>query len=342
MQKKIAILIIVIIIPLCGAFGQNFKDENRVFILDITGSMWGVGGTENIFDEVKESLIESINSIDNPATNITVITFGKDIKDKWSEKATLEGKNHLITKINTISYDKKDPAPIQQATNICKALKEANSEIRANLFNYLFLYTDGKHNYPDADLNCVRDLVKEICAKNNRTNDVYPFYIMLTKQADSPELRHTLKCFTTPDPGCTSPQIIIIRPERTHYSINLTDDKLAARINFISNTNSTLPSKVKISAKLTYDNYFRLAETEYLLSPELGSIEIELIPLRDINSIRTDPSLPSSLELFFNNTEYSTIVEKCKTVETRPNKIIIELINTREKTVTISVIEKKK
>jgi hypothetical protein len=337
-KRLIFFMLIIITTP---SFGQNFKGEKRIYLLDITGSMFGEGKSENIFDQVKASLIDAINAIDNPTTDVTVITFGKSVKDKWSAKASTNGKNDLISKINNIgtSYTGKD---IQQATNIAAALEGAYKEININRINYLFLYTDGGHNFYNdqynSDLQCVRNIVDIICEKNNGIDDVYPFYIMLTEKANSQELRDALSCITIVNNA--TPEIVIVRPEKRRSSINLLENNLTADIRFVSNKNSSLSKDVIITAQIEANSFFTIDKTKYQLSSKLGTIKIQLIPMYDLNNIQSDLAFQSELELSF-DIDYNGKVDPYKSVEMRPNSIIIDVINIREKTVSISIIEEE-
>ena len=334
------LILFILILSTISSFGQNFKGEKRIYVLDITGSMWGAGGNENIFDEVKASLINAISALDNPATDVTVITFGKSVKDIWSAKASIEGKKDLISKINGISNDGES---IQQATNIAAALEGANEEIDKIRFNYLFLYTDGGHNFyngmSSSDLQCVRNIVKIICSKNNRTDDVYPFYIMLTEKANSAELRAALGCISIVNNS--TPEIVIVRPEKSRCSINLLEKHLSTDIRLISNKNSSLPAGVKITAHLQENEFFTLNNTEYQLSSQLGSINIQIVPVYNLKNIQNELDLYSELELVF-DIDYIGQVDSFQSVEMRPERIVIDIINEREKTVTISIIEEEK
>ena len=138
--NQVLVFVIALLISI-SSFSQTFKTEKRIYLLDITGSMYGKGSGENIFTEVKNNLIQTINSLDNPQTNITVITFGKGVVDIWEAQATANGKSNLITNINT--HNEYKGLDLQTATNICDALSAANDKISINMLNYLFLFTDG-------------------------------------------------------------------------------------------------------------------------------------------------------------------------------------------------------
>jgi hypothetical protein len=320
-----------------SSFSQNFKEEKRIYLLDITGSMWGLDGGEKIFDDVKNSLIYTINSLENPETDITIITFGKGVEDTWKAKASPKGKSELIDKINSYSEDEYEGKNTQIATNICDALKAAEKEIDPIMFNYLFLYTDGVHNYPSSSLQCVKNIVQNICVKKDGVIDVYPFYIMLTKKASSSELRKALGCFTIID-GCSTPDVVIIKSEKNRTSINLLENKLSTEIRFVSNRSSSLPDKIKLILTLSENENFKLKETIYYLSENLGKITIDLLPIRNLSTIKSNLPLKSELKIKF-SIGYLEKVNDCQTVEIRPENIIIDVLNKQEKTVTISLTE---
>jgi len=159
---------------------------------------------------------------------------------------------------------------------------------------------------------------------------------MLTEKANSPELRDALGCITIVNNP--TPEIVIVRPEQSHSSINLLENHLSTEIRFVSDKSTYLSEGVTVTADLANNRFFDLKDTIYQLTSKLGSINIELVPRIDMMTITHNLDRLTELGIEF-NIEYNDTVDPYKFVKMRPNSIVIDLVNEREKTVKISVIE---
>lgn len=75
MKKHILILFMAMT---CQLFGQ--KAENRIYAVDWTQSMIGYKGrTPNIWEDVKNILIQSIEEIDEDDSSVTLFCFSNKI-----------------------------------------------------------------------------------------------------------------------------------------------------------------------------------------------------------------------------------------------------------------------
>src|SRR5690554_2037316 len=106
-RTLIYVLFIAIFIPSAQAQTkyERFKDKKYIFLLDITKSMFGCCGAEDIFDDVRDHLIKAISNIPDEKAEIVISTYQEEIIDSWEARATVDGKKQLITQLNNI-YEK--------------------------------------------------------------------------------------------------------------------------------------------------------------------------------------------------------------------------------------------
>ena len=149
---------------------QGYMKEKRIYLLDITGSMSGFGGSENIYDSVRSQLISAILEVDESNTLIEVIPYA----DKPGSVIT-GSKEDIISALSNIKA-------IGTNTNIDAAWRKGVSRIDSTRVNYMFLLTDGKHNSgPTYYSFCqtIRDWKNVSLGKY-----VFAFYVMLTHNAE--------------------------------------------------------------------------------------------------------------------------------------------------------------
>lgn len=165
---------------LCSiTFGQSHYNEKRIYLLDVTASMIGKGidNTPNIFELVKEKLTYAISNIQDQNTDITIIPFTNKAHSVIT--GNIKEKQKLIDEINKIKIEKGD-------TNLSDAWLRGLQEIDSTKINYIFLLTDGLHNY---------GVEKEILYKQlqgweefSRDKYFFAFYVMLTPHAKEIEI----------------------------------------------------------------------------------------------------------------------------------------------------------
>ncbi len=78
--QSIIVLAIVSIYNLCGASAQTTPKGgiDWILVVDTSASMRGVGGTKNIFEPVKNSVTEFVNTA-RLGDTVTIYTFDKDV-----------------------------------------------------------------------------------------------------------------------------------------------------------------------------------------------------------------------------------------------------------------------
>lgn len=169
---------------------NNLKDKKYIFELDITKSMWGLAAKTNvdIFDQVREQLIKAIQEIDDPSSQIVLVTWQDKIINTWQEPATKQGKQNLIDQLKAINA-KNVPG---QNTNIYNAWMEAKKHVDPSKINIVYLLTDGRHsvnNPPIASLYQEIPKWQDFSAEK----DAYMFVVELTSQAIDPNIRQAIE-----------------------------------------------------------------------------------------------------------------------------------------------------
>ncbi|MEH1845204.1 MAG: VWA domain-containing protein [Nostoc sp.] len=78
--RNIIVLVLISIPNLCGAFAQTTPKGgiDWILVVDTSASMRGVGGTKNIFEPVKNSITEFVNTA-RLGDTVTIYTFDKDV-----------------------------------------------------------------------------------------------------------------------------------------------------------------------------------------------------------------------------------------------------------------------
>jgi len=315
-----------------NTYGQNFKDEKRIYIYDLTLSMFGHNGAPNIGEDVKIQLISAIKRINDPSTEIVIIPFQDDILGIWKELATPSGKKILIQNVNAI-----DPKKLAETrTNICGAWSKAISLINNKKRNYLFLLTDGIQNSQKGDANCIYKLISDYCQRAD-TMDVFAYYVMLTAQAQDPKLENIIKdCSHIEFVTGTDINIIELHPQSTDLNLNIPEKEYLDErtMKFDLKGSVVLPPKFQINFKLQDNPYFRLASQSSILDKN-GQCKIKLVPLMSDTELLKVVPVQSSINL-----RLSVDKVKFQRIFASPNEIKLVLNNRREKTLNIEIIQK--
>ncbi|MBQ0768862.1 MAG: VWA domain-containing protein [Bizionia sp.] len=263
--KRVLIATMIFVSTL--SFGQNFKSEKRIYLLDITKSMWGSDGGDDVYEEVKNALYKGIHEIKDPETIVTIIPFQAthtyEVLDSWTFKS---GDTEKLTDIKKIidSYS-LDSVP-GGYTDIYSALEIAKKHIADDKINYIFLLTDGEQSPVPSSYNKVNridfdeaNLIESLSGWCNYSanTDTHLFYVMLTKAADIKEIANVIEkeCNAYVVKG-TNVNITFIQPYSKHVKINLNDE----------------PSKLDI--KLSANNWSYLDKDDFILDLELENNDL--------------------------------------------------------------------
>ncbi len=305
---------------------KRFKETKNIYVLDLTLSMWGKSpGAKNIFNDVKDELIKVINTTSNENTEIVIVTFQDAILDVWEEKATKNGKQAIINKLNEIN---ENNVP-KQNTNIHGAWKKGRELIDPEKLNVVFLLTDGEHSVKHIPKAA---LYKEVADWGNfaRNKDYYAFLVELTEQASDPELRKTVQS-THNTQIIKGIEFFIISMEDKNPVININDD-LNFNLNIIGDRVTNIPAEFTFSLELNNPDFTIKNGTNLKLQRDPYRVRLE--PKKSIESLKKDLPQVSSLEI---NIKYDE--EKYPQVKLLDNTIICTVKNKKEMVLTIEVIE---
>lgn len=160
-------------------YSQVPKQEKRIYLLDVTASMEGKDdiGAINIFQDVKEKLSAAITNLKSEQTEIVVIPFTSLTYSKIN--GDFSSKEMIGDKIKALTIKKGE-------TNIDNAWKKGVEELDSTKVNFLFLLTDGIHNYGPTkeDLYATLSEWEEI----SKEKYYFAFYVMLTPNAKELEI----------------------------------------------------------------------------------------------------------------------------------------------------------
>lgn len=253
-------------------FGQSYRPEKRIYLLDVTASMVGKGvvDTPNIFNDVKEKLIETLRDIQSEDTEIVVIPFTN------KPHSIIQGYSYdeqmLTDKIRSIDIRPGD-------TNIADAWIEGLRQIDSTKINYLFLLTDGLHNCgPDNET-----LYSRLMDWSDFSSDRYyfAFYVMLTPNAR--EMKVTDIVEQTGKMWLIESMNVNVSFVNTNLflSANINQNNLV-RIHFTSNNISVL-RKMPFQIEMDENPYYRIISQkfDFVRSELLFELE-ELKPRLDI------------------------------------------------------------
>lgn len=152
--------------------------ERRVYYVDVTASMIGYNGSENIWESVTQNLKKAIDNVQDESTEIVIKTFtdvDNPITAIVSEYATKNGKKAIKDAI-----DKLDPSKNTQChTDIFLPFADFyKHEIAKTKVNYFFLMTDG-HQYSKRAGQLIEVINEWNTETKNGKKHIYGFYVML-------------------------------------------------------------------------------------------------------------------------------------------------------------------
>lgn len=152
-------------------------DERRIYLVDLTRSMEGFNGSEDIFEKVKEQLNSTIKSMNDTTSDIVIIPFTDKPLDKYQNK--ISNKEDIL---NYIANLKTKPGD----TNILDAWRKGTNELDPNKINYMFMLTDGVHNTGEP----IDSLYKALGDWHSNVQGKYQFafYVLLSQAAYEREI----------------------------------------------------------------------------------------------------------------------------------------------------------
>ena len=299
-MKKIFLFILFSAILVQGFSQQpNFQDKKNIYLLDVTLSMFGYNGGPDIFDDVRDELISSINSIQNPSTEIVLVTFQDQILHTWSAYAGKNGKAEIIRQLEDIV--KKDLGVT--STNIYDAWLQGKELVDPQKLNVIYLLTDGVHNTSNPTKQNLYDEV-ERWDEFAGNKDYYAFLVELIDAAKDEQLREKIR--QTPKTQVISGiDFFVLSMKDNQPILNLYDD-LSFNLDFIGDQIDDTPKDFHFSLQFTDEN-FELKQSNYKLSEKPFQIEIK--PKKAISAIHDIPKeewlVPVKID--FDRTQYPNI-----------------------------------
>lgn len=210
------------------ASAMKFIDEKRIYLIDLTRSMEGFNGSEDIFDTVKRQLKNAIMSLTDTTTQVVLIPFTDrplDFVDK-----TIANKVELLDYIENLETKRGD-------TNILSAWQKGVEQLDPNKVNYLFMLTDGVHNTGEP----IENLYNELGTWHDITQGKYQFafYVLLSQHAREEEICDIVE---------NSKQMWLVP------SLNIDTDFILGKLNLSVNIINT--NKVKLHLTCTNPEIF--------------------------------------------------------------------------------------
>lgn len=300
-MKKL-LLLFVLTLNVLFLYAQNensIKKERRIYLWDVTLSMKGprYGGDRDIWDEVKNKLIKTIDDITDPDTEIILLPFQHKIIDNKTVIATSNGKNEIKTYIKAFDLPKLwcgDAATGHQAMNGEKGtttMTKLYAPIRECVDKYvdnkktniLIIMTDGLSDFQEDALSFANLLDNEWCDLS-KANDIYAFYFMLTPQAI---IKFKNTCITQVPPNSTGEITVFTLTPPLTINYNVKDDfGKPIEIKFVNNNAKKIKDGYMIHVE-SMDNPYFSVDQDCKFDPNRKSITIEPnILLNDKDKLR--------------------------------------------------------
>ena len=247
MRKQILLIVVLAVIaPFWSVVAQTA--QRNIYFLDVTQSMKGYGGSEDIYDNVVEYLKDEIDHQINCTTEIYILPFQENVICTWKEVASAEGKAKLKKEVenfkNTAITNTNIQGPLEYVINsILKDGKERN--------NYIVLLTDGQQSNNFGGTESLTAFLKkwDIVADSTRS---YLLYVMLTNAAKDTgiiEVLDTAQSGTAIDGGehlktlCLSPKDFV--------KVNLKDDYgKEIKVPIYNTSSESIPEGCKIAYEI--------------------------------------------------------------------------------------------
>ena len=342
MGKKFPLVIFSFLLISTLSFGQSFKKEKRIYMLDITKSMWGLAGKQyDIFEEVREALYKGIKDINDPETMVTVVPFQAthtyEILESWTFKAgDVAGFNKMKTVIDAYSL-KTVPGGY---TDIYSALDVAKKNIDNDRVNYIFMLTDGEQSAVESTPTKLykvdfseQDLKNSLGAwcEYSKTRNVHLFYVMLTDAALDHEIVKIVKnqCNAYISEG-TNINIAFIKPSSNQMKLNLHDNPEILEIDLVANNWNYIIKGLSINLELDNNSLFELKNNVAKLENNKIIIKLKRKNNTSFNDLRKSNPIESKIMLNL-STEND--------VEILNPTINISVRNKKEKVLTLEFID---
>ncbi len=210
------------------------KIDRRIYVWDVTKSMQGhnrktqqYDPSIDVWDKFVEWLKDDIEAITDSSTELVILPFQEEVLERWTCKATVEGKAELLRKIDGAKKQFQNLT----YTNICGAFEIAKRDyVSPDMNNLVILLTDGQQS----EYEGFGGQNRWLAMLNNwgdyaRCKNAYLVYFMVTTEAVDSRIIDTLvdddnkpHC-TIVTPTETPPTFVDIYPQSV-MRINIKDD----------------------------------------------------------------------------------------------------------------------
>jgi hypothetical protein len=316
---------------------QDFKKEKRIYVLDVTKSMFGLNGTPNIFEDVKKSLYTGIENISDLETEITIITFQGTSNPNLPTWTFKKGDGMFEREVKkTIDSYTIETVPGQN-TDIYSALKRAQQEVDPSKINYIYLLTDGGQSPVGGSVRYgENDLIKLLdtwCEWANM-HDSYLFYVMLTSGAEennriSSVVQEECRAFISRG---TNVNIAFIKPADKAMVINLEDEPEFIEVPLLANDWRYIPDNISLTLNLEANNIFQLKSNKVKIKDRKLIIQLKRYNNMDWQELRNNTPVN-------NNSLTLTISSSDNDIKILNPVIDVKVKNEKEKVLTLEFVE---
>ncbi len=321
--KSLSLVLFVLFFQ--NSYSQMITSEKRIYLLDVTKSMIGRGSvnTPNIFDEVKKSLEDAVDDISDSRTEIVIIPFtDKPASNEEVVQGTIAQKDTLRMQIESLNVKSGN-------TNIADAWSKGIEYLDSTKVNYMFLLTDGLHNFgPDKEV-----LYERLRAWDTICDGKYffSFYVMLTTNAIEQEIqqitRNTKQMWSIESLNINAALIKSSLVQR----FNIFEDKTIG-VEFSSNNPKVFLEDLNVQFDIEDNPY-------YSISPTRRSANNSKIYEFDVIEKTEKINIPIDVALKINVNHND---EKYPLVFFTPNEFEFKILNRGVRRMTLKVVDDEK
>ena len=336
MRRRLIYLLVLFCLNTSVSLAQTrrFTKERRVYLWDVTLSMKGYQDkTPDIWDKVVNSIVVNIENIIDQNTEIIVLPYQERILERWTYKATPEGKRELISKIKNYTNN-----TVTNTNNYVPFKFAINNYLDggANTRTLIIHLTDGLHNVQNPPVEKFYELINNWCSIALDKN-AYAFYVTLTEFAQDKNLRQIIKstCRIIEIPYAGSINFTELIPQTEVIKYNIKDDKdKELKLRFITNISSTIPDDLEIVVETESDKYISVKQHSVFNNSEISF---------KLNMNKSIQEMVKELPKNYNHavTLKLRLTDKSKNkyplVLLLENTVRLELINKLEKTLKITI-----
>jgi len=319
-------------------FGQADARTNHIVIWDVTESMKGMvqvtpaiyDNEANIWDEVKDAIIQTITDLPSAPGAITILPFQHEVLERSSFPNSSSGRSKAIAYVR--NYDRIE----KNSTNICKAWETASDYHEPEALNLIYMFTDGNQSSKFGDpygVDCFEGLITKYCNESHSRENKFTFYLAFKEASHIDEDLKERLCENCPEIfRCVDPDvpigIVTLRPP-PFVIINTHDSPLSTKV--VMDPQGQIPSDFTIDLLVAQNDY------------GISLLNTSNIKLDGNHSFSLDVSLPEDYrqtgpeELTIPIVLVVSEESNSKIVQLTPSKLDLKIMSIRERTLHIYV-----